>query len=170
MADYLPGAYCFCPRNSPNGSKINAIKKWPTQMNVTVVQSFLGFTGYYRQFIPKSGQVAWPLHELTSGENVSKKKAAIVWNDRCQWSFDDLKCLCTTAPILSYTDFTRPFKLHNDACWSGQAAVLYQTCNDGMDAVIAYTSRSQTKAESHYLAHKLEFLALKWAVVKKFHE
>ena len=26
------------------------------------------------------------------------------------------------------------------------------------------------KAESHYPAHKLEFLALKWAVVKKFHE
>ena len=26
------------------------------------------------------------------------------------------------------------------------------------------------KAESHYPAHKLEFLALKWAVVEKFHE
>ena len=26
------------------------------------------------------------------------------------------------------------------------------------------------KAESHYPVHKLEFLALKWAVVKKFHE
>ena len=26
------------------------------------------------------------------------------------------------------------------------------------------------KAESHYSAHKLEFLALKWAVVEKFHE
>ena len=39
-----------------------------------------------------------------------------------------------------------------------------------MDAVIAYASRSLTKAEYHYLAHKLEFLALKWAVVEKFHE
>ena len=27
-----------------------------------------------------------------------------------------------------------------------------------------------SKAESHYPAHKLEFLTLKWAVVKKFHE
>ena len=36
--------------------------------------------------------------------------------------------------------------------------------------VIAYASRSLSKAESHYPAHKLEFLALKWAVVKKFHE
>ena len=39
-----------------------------------------------------------------------------------------------------------------------------------MDAVIAYTSRSLTKAESHYPAHKLEFLALKCTVMKKFHE
>ena len=39
-----------------------------------------------------------------------------------------------------------------------------------MDAVIAYTSRSLTKAKSHYPAHKLEFVALKWAVVEKFHK
>ena len=36
--------------------------------------------------------------------------------------------------------------------------------------MIAYASRSLNKAESHYPAHKLEFLTLKWAVVKKFHE
>ena len=41
---------------------------------------------------------------------------------------------------------------------------------DGTEAVIAYASRSLNKAESHYPAHKLEFLTLKWAVVKKFHE
>ena len=29
---------------------------------------------------------------------------------------------------------------------------------------------SLNKAESHYPAHKLEFLAFKWAVVEKFHE
>ena len=49
-------------------------------------------------------------------------------------------------------------------------AVLYQTHEDGTDAVIAYASRSLSKAECHCPAHKLEFLTLKWAVVKKFHE
>ena len=49
-------------------------------------------------------------------------------------------------------------------------AVLYQTHDDGTDAIIAYASRSLTKAETHYPAHKLEFLTLKWAVVEKFHE
>ena len=58
-------------------SKIEAIKNWPTPTNITEVQSFLGFMGYYCRFIPKFVQVARPLHELTSGENVGKKKAAI---------------------------------------------------------------------------------------------
>ena len=151
-------------------SKFEAIKNWPTPTNVTEVWSFLGFTGYYRRFIPKFAQVACPLHELTSGENVGKKKAAIKWDSKCEQAFDDLKTLCTTAPILAYANFTKPFKLHTDACGTGLGAVFYQTWEGGTEAVIAYPSRSLNKAESHYPAHKLEFLALKWAVVEKFHE
>ena len=105
-----------------------------------------------------------------SGENVGKKKAAIKWDNRCQQAFDDLKALCSTVPILAYTDFSKLFKLHTDACGKGLGAVLYQTREDGTKAVIAYVNRSLSKAESHYPAHKLEFLALKWAVVEKFHE
>ena len=111
-----------------------------------------------------------PLHELTSAENAGKKKAAIKLDSRCQWAFNDLKRLCTTTPILAYADFTKPFKLHTDACGSGLGAILYQTCEDGTDAVIAYASRHLSKAESHYPMHKLEFLTLEWVVVKKFHE
>ena len=130
---------------------------------------FLGFTGYYRQFIPKFTQVAQLLHELTSGENIGNK-AAIQWDDRCQQAFDDLKRLCTTAPILAYVDFNQPFKFHTDAFGSGLGGVLYQTCKDGRGTVTAYASRNLTKAKSYYPAHKLEFLALKWVVIEKFHE
>ena len=70
-------------------------------------------------------------------------------------------CLC---------GFHQPSKLHTDTCGSGLGAVLYQTHKDGTNAVIGYASRSLTKTESHYPAHKLEFLTLKWAVVQKFHE
>ena len=143
-------------------SKIEAIKNWPTPTMVTDVRSFLGFTGYYHRFIPKYVQVAHPLHELTSGENACKKKAAIKWDSKCQQAFDDLKTLCTMAPILVHANFTKPFKLHTDTCGTGLGAVLYQTKEDGTKAVIAYASRSLNKAESHYPAHKLEFLALKW--------
>ena len=115
-------------------------------------------------------QVAWPLQELTSGENAGKKKAVIKWDNRCQQAFDNLKTLCTTVPILAYANFSKLFKLHTDACGMGLGAVLYQTREDGTEAVIAYACRSLSKAESHYPAHKLEFLTLKWAVVEKFHE
>ena len=150
--------------------KIAAIKKWPILKNIMQVQGFLGFMGYYRQFIPKFTQIAQPLHELTLVENAGKKKAAIQWGNRCQQAFDDLKRLCTTTPILAYVDFTQPLKLHTVACGSGLGAVLYHTHRDGTDTIITYASRNLTKAKSHYPTHKLEFLALKWVVVRKFHE
>ena len=115
-------------------------------------------------------QISQPLHELTSGKNTGKKRAAITWNDRCQSSFDELKHLCTTGPILACANFTKPFKLHTDTCGSGLAAVLHQAHDYGMNAIISYASRSLTKTETHYQAHKLEFLTLKWDVVEKFHE
>ena len=142
-------------RVATDEGQIEAIKNWPTPTIVMEVRSFLGFMGYYCRFIPKFAQVAQPLHELTSGENAGKKKAAIKWDSRCQQAFEDLKALCTTVPILAYVNFSKPFKLHTDACSTGLGAVLYQTRGDGTGAVIAYASRSLSKAESHYPAHKL---------------
>ena len=46
---------------------------------------------------------------------------------------------------------------------------MYQRQDDKL-RVIAYASRSVSDTESNYPAHKLEFLALKWAVCEKFDE
>ena len=62
-----------------------------------------------------------------------------------------------------------PFILHTDSSSEGLGAVLYQK-QVGKLRAIAYASRSGSKSESNYLAHKLECLALKWAVCEKFHE
>ena len=51
----------------------------------------------------------------------------------------------------------------------GLKAVLYQVQN-GAKRVIAYASRSVNKTEMNYPVHKLEFLALKWAITDKFHD
>ena len=56
--------------------------------------------------------------------------------------------------------------MHTDAGGLGLGAVLCKTSEDGLDRVIAYASQT----ERNYPAHKLEFLALKWAVMDQFHE
>ena len=72
--------------------------------------------------------------------------------------------------MLAYPDFTKPFKLCIDAYDRGLGAILCQDQPDGQEKPISFASRSLSKAESNYPAHKLEFLALKWAVAKRFHE
>ena len=71
-----------------------------------------------------------------------------------------LKEISTSTPTLAYPHFTKPFKLHTDACMLALGAILYQN-QDGIDGVIGYVSKV---LEHRYLAHKLKFLALKWAI------
>ena len=84
-------------------------------------------------------------------------------------AFENLKELCTSTPILAYPDYQLPFILHTDNSSEGLGAVLYQK-QEGKLRMIAYASRSVSKTEAKCPAHKLEFLALKWAVCEKFHE
>ena len=84
---------------------------------------------------------------------------------KCQTAFDQLKELCTTTPILAYTDFTKSFKLHPDASVLGLGAILYQI-HKGLEKVISYASRSLTQSETKYSVHKLEFIGLKWAITE----
>ena len=150
--------------------KIEAIRNWPTPRTVTDVRSFTSFTNYYRKFIKGYAKIARPLHELTSGENGKRKNHWVEWTNRCKESFDTLKAICSECPVLAYADYTKPFVLHTDASTTGLGAVLYQKQEDGKERVIAYASRTLNKLERNYDAHKLEFLALKWAIMDRFHE
>ena len=85
-------------------------------------------------------------------------------------SIEKLKDACTDTLILAYTNYKKPFRLNTDASEKGLGAVLYQTQDDGTQRVITYASRSLSKTEKNYDAHKLEFLALKWSVTERFHE
>ena len=156
-----------------NPKKVEAVTKWPTPKTVYDVRSFLGFVGYYRRFIKDFSKIAKPIREVITGlENQSKriaKKTFIEWTEAADSAFEHLKTSCTSTPILAYPDYQLPFVLPTDSSSEGLGAVLYQK-QDGKLRVIAYASGSVSKSESHYPAHKLEFLALKWAVCEKFHE
>ena len=58
MTDCLLGDVISAQGIATDEGKLEVIKKWPIPTNITEVQSFLGFTVYYRQFIPKFMQVA----------------------------------------------------------------------------------------------------------------
>lgn len=153
--------------------KLEAVKNWPIPFTVYDVRSFLGFIGYYRKFIKDFSKIAKPLRTLLQGlESQGKKtakKSLIDWTSEHQETFDHLKQLCCEAPILAYPDHKLPFILHTDSSTDGLGAILYQV-QGGQKRVIAYASRSVNQAEARYPAHKLEFLALKWAITEKFHD
>ena len=92
------------------------------------------------------------------------------WNLECQAAFEALKEHCCTTPVLAYANYKKHFRLHTDASDLGLGAVLYQQDENGKNKVIAYASRTLNQAEKNYPAHKLEFLALKWAVMSRFHQ
>ena len=155
--------------------KLRAVRDWPVPTNVPELQSFLGFVGFYRRFIKNFSRLARPLHDAIRSS--SKKRGTrrpskldiLIWGEEQQVAFTKLVNACCSSPVLAFADFTKPFKLHTDASMDGLGAVLYQT-QDGKDRVIAYASRRLTKSEQNYPVHKLEFLALKWAVTNKFHD
>ena len=55
-------------------------------------------------------------------------------------------------------------------CWLYQRAVLSQKQEDGWFHLVAYGSQALTMYEKNYHSTKLEFLALKWAVMEHFKE
>lgn len=74
-----------------------------------------------------------------------------------------------TSVTLAHPDFNAPFILAVDASFDGTGAVLSQLPPGGKVAKpVAFASRTLSRSQLNYPAHRLEFLALKWAVCDKF--
>lgn len=169
---------------STDPKKTEAVTTWPRPNTVTALRSFLGFCGYYRRFVKDYSKVAHPLNQLLSGYPPAAKKSrgkqentylnpsepfGSRWDDKCEAAFEELKQRLTQAPVLAFANPQLPYVLHVDASREGLGGVLYQDQGEGLRPV-AFVSRSLTPSEKNYPAHKLEFLALKWAVVDKLHD
>ena len=75
-----------------------------------------------------------------------------------------------TTPILVFADYTRDFLLKADASKEGLGVVLSQNQADGQYHPVTYGSQALTAYEKKYHSSKLEFLALKWAIMEHFKE
>ena len=85
-------------------------------------------------------------------------------------AFEMLKQACMNSPVLAFADYTKDFLLETDASKEGLGAVLSQKEEDGQFHQVAYSSRALTTHEKNYHSTKLEFLALKWAIMEHFKE
>ena len=107
------------------------------------------FLGIYKLLLQIYTQVcanSETYQSIVSGENASKKKALVEWNEEYQIAFEHLKHLCSQTPLLAYANYQKPFKLHTNASEHGLGAVLYQKQDDDTECIIAYASRTLSKS------------------------
>eukprot|EP00253_Pinus_taeda_P014588 PITA_14588 len=129
--------------------KIKAIMDWPVPKDVADVRSFMGLAGYYRRFVEGFSRVASPITSL------QKKGKSFQWTPNCQKSFEQLKHLLTTTPILCIADPNKDYVVCTDASKEGLGGVLMQE-----GKVIAYESRKLKEHEQRYSAYDLELAAV----------
>ncbi|GLB44373.1 putative retrotransposable element tf2 155 kda protein type 1-like, partial [Lyophyllum shimeji] len=89
--------------------KVAGVAEWPVPRNKKEVQSFLGFTNFYRRFIRDFSHHARPLFDLTA------KDVAWTWGSGQQDAFDSLKRAITSKPVLIFPDDDRPFRVEADS-------------------------------------------------------
>jgi hypothetical protein len=77
----------------------------------------MGICSYYRNFFKGFSKLYATLTDLT-------RKGEFEWSDEAQSTFDKMKKVMSTYPVLSLADFSQPFILECDASGEGVGAVL----------------------------------------------
>lgn len=145
---------------SPDPDKLKALEGYLQPWNVKDIQRFLGFAGYYRQFIQDFSKIAKPLTSLL------KKGTNFDWTDNCQESFDTLRVELLNVQALKLPDLNKEFIIQTDAADGGIGYVLLQEEN-GVRFPVYFGSRTLNQAERNYSVTEKECLSIVEAV-KKF--
>lgn len=144
---------------SPDPAKTAAVATFPTPTDKKGVRRFLGLCAYYRRFIENFSKIAEPLTRLT------REDVSFVWASEQETAFTELRQRLVSAPVLAHFDEEADTEVHTDASNVGLGAVLVQR-QEGIERVIAYASRTLSRAESNYTTTEKECLAVVWALAK----
>ncbi|MBW0570163.1 hypothetical protein O181_109878 [Austropuccinia psidii MF-1] len=128
-------------------NKVAEVLLKPMPQNKKEIQSFLGFSGYYRQHIKDFSSIARPLYKLCDKDTVFEMTV-----DRVK-AFEYLRQSLTTAPLLLIPDFKLPFNIYIDASGDGLDAALHQVqiINDKpVEGPICFISRQIKPTEARY--------------------
>jgi hypothetical protein len=135
--------------------KIAGVVEWPTPSNKKEVQSFLGFTNFYRRFIQGFLDLAHLMFDLTW------KDSAWRWGEAEKSAFETIQTCMISALILVFLDETRPFQVEADSSDFATGAVLsQQSLEDDKWHPVAYYSKSLNVVEWNYEIHDKEMLAV----------
>ena len=118
--------------------KIQVILDWPTPKNVTELKGFLGLCTYYRRYASGFSQMTTPVTDFT-------RKGAFSWSETTRKTFEKMKKVMSSCPVLALPNFSQPFVLECDALGEGIGAVLMQNNHP-----IAFESRKPKDCECHY--------------------
>ena len=144
-----------------DSNKLSAFSKMVKPSTGKQLESFLGVTGYLRDYIPLYSRIAAPL------EAIRKVKGSLksVWKSEHDDAIDNFKKILSSPPVISAPDFTKEFHISTDASINGVGAVLFQKI--GTETKYnAFASSSLNKSQRNYPITKLELLAVVFAVRK----
>lgn len=133
--------------------KIKQILEWKAPTSVKGVRSFIGFTNFYRWFVPNYADICAPLTGVTGS------RRPFAWGKEQEKAFAELKRLFTSAPILAQWDPTKRTFLMTDCSGFAMGGVLLQDW-DNKRRVVAYYSKKLDPAEINYPIHDKEMLAV----------
>ena len=138
--------------------KIEAILKLLPPRTVKEILVLVGKVNYNRRWIKNASEILAPLLQLT------QKDVEFNWTAECQQSFEEIKKILTSAPILRHADQSRQFILHADASNYAMGAALCQKDDKGDEYVVAYASRIFRKYEKNMSATEKEMGAVVFGV------
>ena len=140
--------------------KLDAIRSWKPPTSVKAIQSFTGFANFYHKFILNFSNIVAPLNLLT------RKNEPWAWTRLQQNTFDMLKQIFSSTPVLLIPNVTRPFTVMTNASLLAARAVLMQTDDNGDLHSCAYFFKTFTPAEQNYDICDQELLAVILALDK----
>ena len=145
-------------------SYVQKLLDWPIPATGKKLSAFLGFAGYYQEFLPGYAHVTANLNEM-------KNKHRITWTEDMTNNFKTLKQMFASAPCRATPDFSptaKPFIITIDFSQTAVGAVLPQQQN-GVERFLGVKGRKCRPYESNYHSSKGELLALCYELQKYDH-
>jgi transposase InsO family protein len=140
--------------------KVEPLRNWKYPRTVTATKSFLGFCGFYRQFIRNFGLIAKPLSTLT------RPTIPWDWTEECRKAFEELRGQLLAIQKIYHFHPELPTKLETDASDGVIAGVVSQQHADSLWYPLGFYSHVLNGHEPNWEIHDKEL----YAIVESFHK